>query len=71
MHSYIEIDGIRFVRWEDSSGQVHLVRENGCVLCKHCTDIFMDPLNGNAIYLCVCELGIEATMNCDKFEKRR
>ena len=67
--SYIEIDGIRFVRWEDSSGHVHLVRENGCVLCKHCIDIFMDPLKGNEIYMCICELEMEPTMDCKKFEK--
>ena len=65
----VSIDTIVFEPWKDETGRIHLVRENGCVLCKHCTDIFLDPLRGNEIYSSSCELSLEPSMNCESFEK--
>lgn len=65
----VSIDTIVFAPWKDETGRIHLARENGCVFCKHCTDIFLDPLRGNEIYSSACNLSLEPSMNCKSFEK--
>lgn len=49
-------------KWEDKTGMAHKIPEGSCVICKNCTDIFLDPFRGNEIYSCVCRLELE-----DKF----
>lgn len=66
----VSVDTIVFVPWKDETGRIHLVRENGCVLCKHCTDIFLDPLMENEIHSIACDLSLKQSMNCESFEKR-
>lgn len=46
-------------KWEDETGMVHKIPEGSCVICKNCTDIFLDPFRGNEIYSCVCGLELE------------
>lgn len=65
----VSVDTIVFVPWKDETGRIHLARENGCVFCKHCTDIFLDPLRENEIYSSACDLSLEPSMNCKSFEK--
>ena len=43
-------------KWKDLTGKVHIIPEGSCVICKHCTDIYLDPFRNNEIYLCMCEL---------------
>lgn len=57
-----------FVDWVDNMGVLHHVREKGCVMCKHCTDIFLDPFKNNQIYACLCELGEHPKIDCELFE---
>ena len=66
----ITISEKTFIPWKDETGKLHLVRNDGCVVCKHCTDIFLDPLEGNKIYMTLCEFGMEPSMNCEKIRKR-
>lgn len=61
-------------RWIDSQGGVHIVPHNGCVVCKHSTDIFMDPFHFNMIYGVSCDYKVagddKAIPNeCPYFEK--
>lgn len=46
-------------KWKDKTGVVHKIPEGSCVICKNCTDIFLDPFRGNEIYSCVCGLELE------------
>lgn len=41
--------------WRDMTGKLHTIPEGSCVICEHCTDIFMDPFRANEIYNCVCD----------------
>lgn len=50
---------MKIYKWKDKTKMVHKIPEGSCVICKHCTDIFLDPLRGNEIYSCVCESGLE------------
>ena len=56
--------------WYDKTGMKHYIPKGTCVLCKHCTDIFLDPLRNNKIYSCVCSLGKDLEkIPCDYFVK--
>lgn len=41
--------------WRDKLDHVHKIPEGSCVICEHCTDIFLDPFRGNEIYNCWCD----------------
>lgn len=45
-------EGFRIFELED--GRKFVARENGCLFCKHCTDILYDYTNG--IYAIMCGL---------------
>lgn len=47
---------VKAFKWVDKTGFEHIIPDKTCVICSHCTDIFLDPLKGNRIYCCVCEL---------------
>lgn len=46
-------------RWYDKTGKLHIIPEGSCVICKNCSDIWLDPWQHNAIYHCACDLGLE------------
>lgn len=46
-------------RWVDKTGMLHIVPAGSCVICKNCSDIWLDPLRGNEIYHCACEINKE------------
>ena len=53
--------------WMDNRGINHYIPFGSCVICNHCTDIFLDPWRNNEIYSCVCEYNQEP-VNCNNFE---
>ena len=57
---------MKVYKWTDRTGKIHKVPEGSCILCEHCTDIFLDPLKNNEVYSCVCSIGKE-----DEFWKRK
>jgi hypothetical protein len=66
-------DEVMVYEWADREGIKHSIPEGSCVICKHCTDIFLDPWHSNAIYACVCHLGKDTTeysRHCDKYERK-
>lgn len=56
---------MKIYNWIDRTGKMHKIPDGSCVLCKHCTDIFLDPFKSNTIYSCVCSINKE-----DEFSKR-
>lgn len=44
-----------FYLWRDEAGMLHKIPEGSCVICEHCTDIWLDPFRGNEIYNCNCD----------------
>lgn len=55
--------------WIDKDGIEHVIPYGSCVICTHCTDLFLDPLQGNYIYACICELCPEAAWpECGDFK---
>ena len=46
-------------------GGIHIwvKRDDDCVFCEHCTDVFWDYTN--CIYMLMCDLGIERPFNMD------
>lgn len=68
---HVKLGNVRFVPWKDNTEKIHLVRENGCVLCEHGSDIFLDPLRSNGIYYVHCKKGMEYTGTCEFFEKQK
>ena len=57
---------MKVYKWADLTGKIHKVPEGSCILCEHCSDIFLDPLKNNEIYSCVCSINKE-----DEFWKRK
>ena len=57
---------MKVYKWNDRTGKIHKVPEGSCILCEHCSDIFLDPLKNNEIYSCVCSINKE-----DEFWKRK
>ncbi len=55
--------------WRDGMGKLHKIPEGSCVICEHCTDIFIDPFRGNEIYNCYCDHKdtTECSRNCSDF----
>lgn len=59
---------MKVYRWKDARGQEHLIPWKSCVICKYCTGIFMDPLFGNRVFACTCELkDIPTPSECPDF----
>lgn len=60
---------VKAFKWMDRTGFEHIIPDKTCVICSHCTDIFLDPLKCNEIYCCVCELKEDADpRSCKDFE---
>lgn len=62
---------IKYFEWADKAGCVHKIPDKTCVICKHCTDIFLDPLKANYdIYAIGCAIpGTDSDpRKCDHFE---
>ena len=59
-----------FRLWEDQTGFSHIIKKPSCVLCEHCTDIWIDPIS-TEIYHCQCGIGMDSTKckTCEKFEE--
>ena len=55
--------------WRDKMGYLYTIPEGSCVICEHCTDIFIDPFRGNEIYNCYCDHkdSTECSRECDDF----
>lgn len=51
-------------KWIDACGVVHDIPEGSCVICKNCTDIFLDSFENNKIYLCLCSIHSDTTKLC-------
>ena len=48
------------------NGSYYVGPQRSCLLCKHCTDLYWDYTHGP--YMFFCELGLDVSMDCDKFE---
>lgn len=57
-------------KYEFENGKIYCAKENSCLFCRHCTDIFYDH-NGPYLLVCELELSCEAGMsgNCKRFEE--
>lgn len=51
----------KYYEFIDKRGVPHRIPDGACTICSHCTDIFLDPWDGNRIYLCLCELHEDTT----------
>ena len=49
----------KLYQWRDQRKHWHIIPDGSCVICKHCSDIFLDPLRGNEIYMCQCDISGE------------
>lgn len=64
-------ENIKVYDWADEQGIIHKVPEGSCVICEHCTDIYLDPWHCNRIYACLCEIHDESkSRECDDFKLR-
>lgn len=55
----------------DKRGISHCIPEGACTICSHCTDIFLDPMYYNKIYLCLCDIHEDTTKfsrHCKDFQ---
>lgn len=52
-------NGEKVYQYIDDDGIDHYCGHGSCVICQHCTDLFLDPWHGNSIYAHVCELNVE------------
>lgn len=60
---------VKYFEWFDRRGIKHKIPDKTCVICKHRTDIFLDPLRHNEIYCVCCELKEFAyPIDCEAFE---
>lgn len=55
--------------WRDKIGTLHKIPYGSCVICEHCTDIFLDPFRGNEIYNCYCDHNEDtySSRDCEDF----
>ena len=61
---------VKYFEWFDRRGIKHKIPDKSCVICKHRTDIFLDPLRHNEIYCVLCELSDDVgdPRICNRFE---
>ena len=61
-----------FCLWEDKSVFTHIIKKPSCVICKHCTDVWIDTLT-TEIYNCACRIGcdVKQCKTCSRFEEER
>lgn len=60
---------VKYHEWDDKMGVTHRILDKTCVICKHSTDIWLDPFKGNEIYCVACELKEFAyPIDCTDFE---
>lgn len=60
---------VKYFEWTDRMGVTHRIKDKTCVICKHSTDIFLDPFKHNEIYCVCCELKEFAyPIDCEDFE---
>ena len=60
-------NGQKLYAYEDDLGQKHFCPDGSCVVCQHCTDLFLDPFKNNEIFGHSCELHIDRDVECDNF----
>lgn len=49
-----------FCLWEDESGFTHIIKKPSCVICEHCTDVWIDTITTD-IYHCECGIGCDVS----------
>ena len=61
-----------FCLWKDESGFTHIIKKPSCVICNHCTNVWIDTLT-TEIYHCECEIELdtEECKTCKRFEEER
>ena len=41
-----------YKKWNCQNGRTYCAKENSCIFCAHCTDIFWDYTNGPYMFIC-------------------
>lgn len=61
-----------FCLWEDATGFSHIIKKPSCVICDHCTDVWIDPIT-TEVYHCECGINEDVTecKTCLMFREKR
>lgn len=62
-----------YKKWECQNGRTYCAKENSCLFCAHCTDIFWDYTNGPYMFICERDQDIENGFEgkCKYFMEKR
>lgn len=61
-----------FAKWESDDGRIFAIKERSCLLCRRCTDVWIDYTNGPWMLQCTkfmfdCRKGVEG--KCKYFKR--